>query len=375
LNFSSHQNLDFVLGKLLVQRQKDLVMRARRWHSILGRILPYVNMGDEHVNRGVTAVCTYGWQALTWDRNHSLLHYAATTDNADLAYILIMAQADPNHKDERGRTIWDVAKRENANSVLRTIEKLMHGGFIAGIESMAQPREEIREELEVPPNLSPKLKQSIDMIRSQGSSAFKFSMGTSPMHLAAKDDRGDVVAYLWYMQCDLHQVDKNGLSALDHAKKRNCMNALAVILSIASGNPPKKPKAVKVVYHDEDVPLGETRDDATKLDPTGVQISMEQYMREFGADDPTRDDYVENQIREYKQSLRAEQKRVADLERKLEKAEKKAQERKDMQRLANDVPHEQRVFASGLDNRKFDRALNDLKQFGEDATMKVLNIS
>ena len=42
-----------------------------------------------------------------------------------------------------------------------------------------------------------------------------------------------------------------------------------------------------------------------------------------------------------------------------------------MQRLANDVPHEQRVFASGLDNRKFDRALNDLKKFGEDATMKV----
>ena len=365
----------FFQEKLLAKRQQDLSDRARRWHSILSRILPYVQMGDEHVNRGITAVCTYGWQSLSWDRNHSLIHYAATTDSADLMYILILAQADPSKRDDNGRTIWDVAKRNNATSVLRTLDKLMQSGFIVGHEQHAsKPVFEVKEELEVPQNLSPKLRQSIDMIRSQGTAAFKFNQGTGPMHLAAKDDRGDVIAYLWYMKCDLHQVDKQGRTPLDLATARKCNNACAVILSVVSGNPPRKPNTVRVSYGDPDtVPIASLVDGSTMLDPLGEQISMQAYMQEFGGVHGTRDDYVDHQLREYKQLLLAEKKRGDKLARDLKKAETKREDMLDMQRMANDIADpNQRMFASGLSHDQFQRCLNDLDNFGEDAVMNVL---
>jgi len=66
---------------------------------------------------------TKGWDAMTWANEFTLLHWAAKNDMTDLCAKFMFLKADPNKKDNTGRTPVDYATEANSLAALEQLAK------------------------------------------------------------------------------------------------------------------------------------------------------------------------------------------------------------------------------------------------------------
>jgi len=59
---------------------------------------------------------TQGWQQMSWARGYTLLHWAAKNDMPDLCARFMWQKADPEHRDDGGRSALDYAREAQSRS-------------------------------------------------------------------------------------------------------------------------------------------------------------------------------------------------------------------------------------------------------------------
>jgi len=59
-----------------------------------------------------------GWDKMVWARGYTLLHWAGKNDRADLCAYFMFSKADPNHRDDNGKSAIDYAKEANSSKAL-----------------------------------------------------------------------------------------------------------------------------------------------------------------------------------------------------------------------------------------------------------------
>merc|ERR1719163_2467191 len=64
-----------------------------------------------------------GWEKMVWARGFTLLHWAAKNDRADLCAHFLFQKADPNHKDDGGRSAFDYATDAGSKAALEQLQR------------------------------------------------------------------------------------------------------------------------------------------------------------------------------------------------------------------------------------------------------------
>merc|ERR1719198_110926 len=64
-----------------------------------------------------------GWDKMIWTGNFTLLHWAAKNDMADLCAHFMFQKADPEHRDDNGRTAFDYAREHDSVAALEQLQR------------------------------------------------------------------------------------------------------------------------------------------------------------------------------------------------------------------------------------------------------------
>jgi len=209
-------------------------------------------------------VVSQGWESVHWKDGFTMLHWAASKGEVDLARYLIQLRADPDARDDtHQRTPLDWAEQEGHLEAVEMLRRQSRtrlsarlssrSGFLQQARSslpaspLSQGTSEVKEgrrKSEAPIRRRSRRKSTIpaaylpvlEEIDQQGWNNMQWTRGFTLLHWAAQNDQPDLVEQLFAKAADPLQRDDDGRTALDFARESG---SLAVVEALKRYSQPQ----------------------------------------------------------------------------------------------------------------------------------------
>ncbi|CAJ1430312.1 unnamed protein product, partial [Effrenium voratum] len=204
-------------------------------------------------------VVASGWDSVRWKEGFSMLHWAASKGEVDLARYLLQLRADPDARDDtHQRTPLDWAEHEGHVEAAEMLRRQTRSRLLGRLstrrktfqqersslpvqqgqavpaprrKSEAAPRRRSRRKSVMPESYIPVLEE----IDRRGWNNMQWTNGFTLLHWAAQNDQPDLVEQLFTKAADPLQKDDAGRTALDFARESG---SLAVVEALKRYSPP-----------------------------------------------------------------------------------------------------------------------------------------
>mmetsp|Transcript_9473 Transcript_9473/g.20867 ORF Transcript_9473/g.20867 Transcript_9473/m.20867 type:complete len:644 (-) Transcript_9473:76-2007(-) len=153
-----------------------------------------------------------------------LLHRAAASGRADLCVYLMLLKADLEGEDSKGLTAMDYASKRKT-----TLQRLQQCSTTEGLSTTL--RRAFLED-QVPPIWE----AALEIVEADGWDGVDLVGGKSLLHLAAENNRADVVEYCVMLKGDVTESDDQGRTPMDFALRRGFQAVREVIRYFYGGD-------------------------------------------------------------------------------------------------------------------------------------------
>lgn len=215
-----------------------------------------------------------GWNALRWEGNFTMLHYAAQKGDYSLCDYLLHLGAKSNAYDSNGRTPLELAEEGGHEEVVELFRSDTGlGNQAAMVLSAFRPQQQQMQRRSLPSRVSrtsqwsqsfapsmcsddtsrsnndvqkipPDYLKVMDEIEKVGWDKMHWARGYTLLHWAAKHNNESLCAQFMWQGADANQQDATNRSAFDYARESGATKALA---QLTRGPPRSMPPLVATI--------------------------------------------------------------------------------------------------------------------------------